>query len=88
MRVFLERKEATYLLGLMDAAQRREPRGVRVACRDRETGKVYEALASETLHAQIAIRCNLPRDITREDGWTAPAAMIAKIKATILRRRA
>lgn len=70
-RKFLTRQEATYRLGLMDAAQRKEPAGVRVACRDRETGEVYEAQDDEVLHAQIAIRTG--RSGLLQDGWTIPA---------------
>lgn len=33
-RKFLTRQQATYQLGLMDAAQCKEPAGVKVACRE------------------------------------------------------
>jgi hypothetical protein len=70
-RKFLTRRQATYALGLMDAAQRKEPRGVKVACRDKETGEIYEAQDGEVLHAQIALRVQRARNV--EDGWTVPA---------------
>lgn len=71
-RKFLTRRQATHALGLMDAALRKEPAGVKVACRDLETGEVYEATADEVLHAQIALRVNRARMV--EDGWTVPAS--------------
>ncbi len=79
-RVFLTRVQATYALGLMDAALRKEPRGVRVACRDPKTGKVFEAQDDEVLHSQIAIRANL--GITHVDGWTISERMAANIRAS------
>jgi hypothetical protein len=74
-RVFLPRAEATYRLGLMDAAHRAEPEGVRVACSDRETGEVFEAEGGEVLHAQIAIRVGRTGG-PLEDGWTIPAERV------------
>lgn len=71
MRRFLTRQQATYQLGLMDAAQRKEPAGVRVACRDRDTGEIYEAQGDEVLHAQIALRVGRAMKVV--DGWTVPA---------------
>jgi hypothetical protein len=75
MRRFLTRQQATYRFGLMDAAQRKEPAGVRVACRDRGTGEVFEAEGAEMLHCQIAIRVNRTGGVL-EDGWTAPALAV------------
>ncbi len=79
-RVFLTRVQATYALGLMDAGLRREPRGVRVACRDPKTGKVFEAQDDEVLHSQIAIRANLSGCAV--DGWTISERMAANIRAS------
>lgn len=75
-RTFLPRPEATRLLGLVDAALRREPKDVRVACKDCETGEVYEAVGSEVLHAQIALRVG--RAMRVIDGWTVPAGYWSK----------
>lgn len=54
----------------MDAGQRKEPVGVKVACRDIETGAIYEAQDGEVFHAQIALRVN--RAMMVVDGWTVP----------------
>lgn len=69
MSEFLTRAEATYRLGLVDASLRREPAGVKPACRDRSTGEIFEAIEGEYLHAQIALRV---RRGNLEDGWTTP----------------
>lgn len=83
-RVFLTRQQATYALGLMDAAQRKEPAGVRVACRDRRTGEVFEAQPGEVLHAEIAIRVGRTGG-GLEDGWTIDRAQYAALGCQVPR---
>lgn len=84
-RIFLPRQRATYLLGLMDAAHRREPEDVVPAMMNEATGEVFEAQPGESLHAQIVLRVGKSAAEARA-GWTAPATMIEDIERQIRER--